>query len=911
MPARIDPQTLIDDKKVTRISRKSISDKLDSIKPFIDEGCQIIALVQGGNIPDSQLAENGTKRAITTNVGVVESWLNKNHHINFGVFTPPTMLIIDVDIKKGALGLESMSALESEHGVLPETRRVETPSGGYHLYFTVPAGSLTSRNNISAGIDIRCAGGYYAAVPPSMRPHGKYSWVSKPFAPCADLPSAWVQALAIPAHIQRERAGANASSRDWMATREAAFRESHPHSLSPIHLFVKTQSVRDIMNESGLWKDFPGSDKLLSTESSTGIPGCLIITTDEQLEIVRDYHGKVFPDTEYVNAFQLKKHIYMKTESLDEDSAYQNALGDANALIPSEYEGYAQVPAGMTVGALNAIAVKTKIPAMDVRDITWFLAEVDKLATLQGDTQPAVMALLQNFGRYTSAKVLDAAAVIDKLGKHKLMPQSTSKSALKESEKVAQLSRGVDELSVMVAEMNQTHHNAIIGGKNMIVVFATREEVLEGTATTQHYVDFTAPKELRAMYLNKPHFMLEDSTGKVRAVNQLDAWMTNPKSNTCPKGTFFLPSPPGTPIPQAEGQLNLFTGWSTKPAKGDWSVVRDHFRYILCDGNEKAFAYLLNWMARFVQQPDRQGRVIPVFQGEKRTGKGLGIEFLVKVAGRHAMTISNSDHLLGKYNGHLEDKTLVFADEALFVGDHAAMNRLKSLAMESRMTIERKYMTADSKPNRLSIMMATNEAFVVPATWDDVRYFVNMVSSRRKGDTKYFKRLYAAVSSIDVQAAFLQDMLDRDISDFNVEEVPMTEALEIQIEYALQPMWHWWLECLRTRTSPVVYETPFDESQQPWVQDISAAHAFVEFTAWCDAQKISQYHRLTQSVWGREFHKVYRRRLSGAKRTVHYVVGSHREAAQAFADYQHISLAAALERTAEELEEEALTEVLS
>jgi hypothetical protein len=74
-------------------------------------------------------------------------------------------VVVDLDVKEGASGLEWLAA--NEHR-LPQTRRHCTRSGGLHLLFNVPP-SRTIRNSASKlapGVDVRGEGGY-VIVPPS------------------------------------------------------------------------------------------------------------------------------------------------------------------------------------------------------------------------------------------------------------------------------------------------------------------------------------------------------------------------------------------------------------------------------------------------------------------------------------------------------------------------------------------------------------------------------------------------------------------------------------------------------------------------------------------------------------------------------------------------------------------------
>ena len=46
--------------------------------------------------------------------------------------------MVDLDVKSGVNGKASLKSLEAQHGHLPQTYRVRTPSGGEHLYFKMP-----------------------------------------------------------------------------------------------------------------------------------------------------------------------------------------------------------------------------------------------------------------------------------------------------------------------------------------------------------------------------------------------------------------------------------------------------------------------------------------------------------------------------------------------------------------------------------------------------------------------------------------------------------------------------------------------------------------------------------------------------------------------------------------------------
>lgn len=76
--------------------------------------------------------------------------------------------VLDVDVKHGHDGRATLAALEVEHGPLPPTFTVRTPSGGEQRYFRYPTDGREVKNSASAedlgdGLDVRGWHGYVVA----------------------------------------------------------------------------------------------------------------------------------------------------------------------------------------------------------------------------------------------------------------------------------------------------------------------------------------------------------------------------------------------------------------------------------------------------------------------------------------------------------------------------------------------------------------------------------------------------------------------------------------------------------------------------------------------------------------------------------------------------------------------------
>jgi hypothetical protein len=73
------------------------------------------------------------------------------------------LVVIDVDVRGEKKGAEWHE--EHKH-LFPETYRVETPSGGFHLYYRVPAGmTIKSGPLVADAVDVKSTGGYVVAPP--------------------------------------------------------------------------------------------------------------------------------------------------------------------------------------------------------------------------------------------------------------------------------------------------------------------------------------------------------------------------------------------------------------------------------------------------------------------------------------------------------------------------------------------------------------------------------------------------------------------------------------------------------------------------------------------------------------------------------------------------------------------------
>jgi hypothetical protein len=138
--------------------------------------------------------ERGLKDA-TTDDATIRDWWRRWPGANVGIATGADSGIVVLDVDAGKGGSDSLAALMSEHGEIPETIEAATGGGGMHIYFRHPGRAHVIRNSASRvgpGIDVRGDGGYVVAPPSSHISGGAYRWNALlEFSAPIDIP-AWL-----------------------------------------------------------------------------------------------------------------------------------------------------------------------------------------------------------------------------------------------------------------------------------------------------------------------------------------------------------------------------------------------------------------------------------------------------------------------------------------------------------------------------------------------------------------------------------------------------------------------------------------------------------------------------------------------------------------------------------------------
>jgi hypothetical protein len=216
------------------------------------------------------------------------------------------------------------------------------------------------------------------------------------------------------------------------------------------------------------------------------------------------------------------------------------------------------------------------------------------------------------------------------------------------------------------------------------------------------------------------------------------------------------------------------------PAEGTWTYWLQTIHDVAAKGEITHTQWLLDWFADMIQAPGGRGsrharsEVSVCLRGGQGTGKGAIIEPIMHILEPYAIKVAEMERITAKFNSIMEDKLLVFADEAIWGGSYKEGNKLKDIITGKDILIERKGINTYATTNFIRVFIASNSEWVVPAEEDERRYTVFDVAETYKKDRDWFA-LVNAGNLGDLMADLLGRAITQDVNK-NLD----TDALEAQ-----------------------------------------------------------------------------------------------------------------------------------
>jgi hypothetical protein len=237
---------------------------------------------------------------------------------------------------------------------------------------------------------------------------------------------------------------------------------------------------------------------------------------------------------------------------------------------------------------------------------------------------------------------------------------------------------------------------------------------------------------------------------------------------------------------------------STRPdADAVVDPVLRHIRDDWCHKDEASYNYVMNWMALLVQRPEVLPGVALVIQGKQGAGKSVVIHKLGEIVGE--LQFKRARDLDMMFTGALENRLLLFMDDADFSRRPRAMTRLKTVITEPTLRIETKSGLGEAAPvapNFVHLILTSNDDHVLRS---ERRMFVLKAASKYSGcetpESKLYHDRLRGVPAI----ALAHVLYNRDLGNFQPRQFPETLTVAQQPEQqepSLSSTAAWWNECL-------------------------------------------------------------------------------------------------------------------
>jgi hypothetical protein len=257
-------------------------------------------------------------------------------------------------------------------------------------------------------------------------------------------------------------------------------------------------------------------------------------------------------------------------------------------------------------------------------------------------------------------------------------------------------------------------------------------------------------------------------------------------------------------LPRREGRIyTTWRGFTCAPAPGDWSLIRNHIRDVICAGDEGNFVWLMSWMAQMLQHPEVKLGTAVVLRGTRGCGKTTLGQILRKIIGSiHSRKVSHESHVTGKFNRHIRDCLFLLVEEGVWGGNKVAEGVLKDLITGDTAMIEAKHMNAIEFPNYTRVLITSNEDWIIPAGKSERRFLVLDVMDLFEGLSEedparaaYFDPIYRQMNEGGLQA-MMSELLEWDWLQVNLRQPPMTDGLRAQMAQTFTDDQQWLLDAL-------------------------------------------------------------------------------------------------------------------
>ncbi len=663
----------------------------------------------------------------------IKAWHAKWRGCNWGLALKKSKVIaVDVDTKPGKIGQDTLDNLTMEHGELPPTLTVRTPSGGLHYYFNGEHIFALGKNGFGTDVDSP----NYVIIPGCwlcVNFEQGYEIIAD--APVADAPAWFGEYLK-----EREREEADQS--------DSAVDLDKGENVERMIRYLKEGAPPSIMNQNGDITMF----QVVCTLKDNGISA----STALQL-LMQHYNvpGRCDPLWS-VGTGPDKDRLDVKVQNVY-TYARENKIGSATA----EYQF------GDPSDAVDPVEVKAWAAKMDKLLRTQQTEKLKaKIAKGTSDAEKGIDPLTGE--PYEDDASAGAVAEIDPLtgeppedddppagGAGGKGPKGTSYSASGDKTppppKDRQGGKFVRDNWIWIVSMEK--------------FMRLSDGVMWSCKQFDSYYNNLAQRGSYSAQLF--------STDTIRKVQR-------------------LVYRPGLDIFLDGGMsVNLWRPSAIVPKEGNTDIWQEHLNYLFQNEDDKN--RVLNWMAWVYQnqmrKPNHGLLLVGVNTG---TGKSWIARVLEQLIGPNNTQRPKNTSLKGDFNAWALQCKLCIIEELMQIGRREVANELRDTITESTIEVNIKNVTAQKIENYMAMMAITNHRDAMPMESTERRWLVIETNVSRKGDGEYYKRLFGVLENPDALGAIAYELQNRQLGKYDAAQAPEeTDARKQMIELSRSDVESW------------------------------------------------------------------------------------------------------------------------
>lgn len=273
--------------------------------------------------------------------------------------------------------------------------------------------------------------------------------------------------------------------------------------------------------------------------------------------------------------------------------------------------------------------------------------------------------------------------------------------------------------------------------------------------------------------------------------------------------------------------FNTFSGFvathHTDVPDSDISLILQHVQ-ILCNHDENAVNFFLDWFAQIVQQPNKLPGICLIINGQHGCGKDMFLSWF----GTHIIGIENyfktarpNIDLFGAFNASRKNIVFYHIEEGNYgMFNETNIEQFKNYITDEYASIQHKQKDNNSlvrNYNHFAISTNMSSPFKIEPT--ERRFFGIHASNEKCRNSHYFSQLSSAMSDVGVAVGFYHFLMKRDISGRDWKNPPQTDYMKSMIVASLPDIFHFVNDFLEDHTEDEIC--------------IKASEMYESYKEWC------------------------------------------------------------------------------